>query len=109
MTINFPTRVFVYGTLKRGEPNANVISETEGKYRFIGVGRTKMPYPLVIGSKYNIPFVINEPGKGHLDSPMFVWGNATSQQQLALSVVDTLYRSLNIPPNGITTLSCGET
>ncbi|ETN76466.1 AIG2-like family protein [Necator americanus] len=65
MTINFPTRVFVYGTLKRGEPNANVISETEGKYRFIGVGRTKTPYPLVIGSKYNIPFVINEPGKGH--------------------------------------------
>ncbi|KAK6745496.1 hypothetical protein RB195_011925 [Necator americanus] len=85
MTISFPTRVFVYGTLKRGEPNANVISETEGKYRFIGVGRTKMPYPLVIGSKYNIPFVINEPGKGHQ-----IQGEVYEVDDIKLKILDAL-------------------
>ncbi|KAJ1345867.1 hypothetical protein KIN20_000493 [Parelaphostrongylus tenuis] len=64
MSLGSSLRVFVYGTLKRGEPNADVITNTAGRYRFLGEGRTKIPYPLIVASKYNIPFVLNEPGKG---------------------------------------------
>ncbi|PIO52849.1 hypothetical protein TELCIR_25838, partial [Teladorsagia circumcincta] len=65
MSPSLPIRVFVYGTLKRGEPNADVLTNTDGQYRFVGEGRTKTPYPLIVASKYNIPFVLNEPGKGY--------------------------------------------
>ncbi|KAE9416651.1 hypothetical protein Angca_006788, partial [Angiostrongylus cantonensis] len=66
MSLGLLFRVFVYGTLKRGEPNADVITNTAGRYRFIGEGRTKVPYPLIVASRYNIPFVLNEPGKGYV-------------------------------------------
>ncbi|VDN30178.1 unnamed protein product [Cylicostephanus goldi] len=72
MTITLPIRVFVYGTLKRGEPNAKVMMDTEGHQRFLGVGRTKTPFPLIVASKYNIPFVLNEPGKGYVSFPYTV-------------------------------------
>ncbi|XP_003704184.2 putative gamma-glutamylcyclotransferase CG2811 isoform X2 [Megachile rotundata] len=60
-------RVFVYGTLKRGEPNHNLIQDTKNGYaKFLGIGRTLTPYPLVIATKYNIPFLLKKPGIGHL-------------------------------------------
>lgn len=59
-------RVFVYGTLKKGEPNHHVISETGGAYRFVGTGRTINMFPLIITSKYNIPALLAKPGEGHV-------------------------------------------
>ncbi|KAL4001682.1 AIG2-like family protein [Acanthocheilonema viteae] len=58
--------VFVYGTLKRGEPNASIMADLiTGMQRFIGTGKTVNAYPLIIASEYNIPFCLNKPGIGN--------------------------------------------
>ncbi|KYQ48751.1 hypothetical protein ALC60_12257 [Trachymyrmex zeteki] len=58
-------RVFVYGTLKRGEPNHGLIKDTANGYaKFLGLGKTTVQYPLVIATKYNIPmFFVSESTK----------------------------------------------
>lgn len=59
-------RVFVYGTLKKGQPNyPYMINDAHGIARFQGRGLTVEKYPLVIAGKYNIPFLLNTPGIGH--------------------------------------------
>ncbi|XP_077199924.1 gamma-glutamylaminecyclotransferase [Paroedura picta] len=59
-------RVFVYGTLKQGQPNYhNMTDRTHGTATFQGRGLTVEKYPLVIAGKYNIPFLLNSPGRGH--------------------------------------------
>uniref|UniRef100_A0A915EH38 Gamma-glutamylcyclotransferase family protein n=1 Tax=Ditylenchus dipsaci TaxID=166011 RepID=A0A915EH38_9BILA len=59
--------VFVYGTLKSGEPNAPVMTDdSTGTCKFIGKAQTLTKFPLIIGSIYNIPFLLNLPHKGHL-------------------------------------------
>ncbi|XP_060682485.1 gamma-glutamylaminecyclotransferase-like isoform X1 [Hemiscyllium ocellatum] len=58
--------VFVYGTLKKGQPNyCHMIDSSKGTGLFYGKGRTQQKYPLVIAGKYNIPFLLNVPTKGH--------------------------------------------
>ena len=59
--------VFVYGTLKTNEPNHLVISSasSEGQSQLVGQGRTVENFPLVIASRYNIPYLLDAPGKGH--------------------------------------------
>lgn len=57
-------KVFVYGTLKRGEPNHQWFSKDQGGYfKFLGEAQTVEKYPLIIGTKYNIPFLLYSPGK----------------------------------------------
>ena len=59
-------KVFVYGTLKRNEPNHHWLTNPEhGVGKFLSEGRTKTKYPLIIGTKYNIPFLLHSPGTGH--------------------------------------------
>ncbi|XP_069364110.1 putative gamma-glutamylcyclotransferase CG2811 isoform X2 [Maniola hyperantus] len=59
-------KVFVYGTLKRNEPNHHWLTNPEhGVGKFIAEGATKTKYPLIIGTKYNIPFLLYSPGDGH--------------------------------------------
>lgn len=58
--------VFVYGTLKQGEPNHYWLKEENvGKSVFISKGHLLKNYPLVIASRYNIPYLLDCPGKGH--------------------------------------------
>lgn len=58
--------VFVYGTLKRGQPNHKVLLDgTHGCAAFQGQGRTLEPYPLVIAGEHNVPWLLNLPGRGH--------------------------------------------
>lgn len=52
--------VFVYGTLKRHQPNYHYMKSME----FISEAKSCIKYPLVIASKYNIPFAIDKPGTG---------------------------------------------
>jgi gamma-glutamylaminecyclotransferase len=60
-------RVFLYGTLKRGEPNHGLITNFENGYaKFLGLGKTIVKYPLVIATKYNIPFTLKKPGIGNV-------------------------------------------
>ncbi|CAH1116114.1 unnamed protein product [Phaedon cochleariae] len=57
--------VFVYGTLKKGEPNHSRFSKiTGGSYKFLADAKTKEKYPLIITTKYNIPFLLESPGNG---------------------------------------------
>lgn len=57
--------VFVYGTLKRGQPNHKVLRDRmNGCAAFRGRGRTLEPYPLVIAGEHNIPHLLNLPGQG---------------------------------------------
>ncbi|KAA0722703.1 Gamma-glutamylaminecyclotransferase B [Triplophysa tibetana] len=59
------TRVFVYGTLKKGQPNDfRMLDTTNGTVKFLARARTVDPYPLVIATRNNIPFMLNKPGKG---------------------------------------------
>lgn len=60
------TRIFVYGTLKKGQPNYHRLFESaNGKAEFLASACTSQKYPLVIASEYNIPFLLNIPGQGH--------------------------------------------
>lgn len=62
-------RVFLYGTLKRGEPNHELIRDTANGYaKFLGIGKTKNKYPLVIATRFNIPFLLHKPGVGHVSN-----------------------------------------
>lgn len=55
-------KVFVYGTLKKGEPNYSWFSkEKTGHYKFLYEAKTKEKFPLIIGTKYNIPFLLYSP------------------------------------------------
>lgn len=59
-------KVFVYGTLKRGEPNSKWLTNVENGYsKFLTNGKTSEKYPLIIGTRYNIPFLLNNPGVGN--------------------------------------------
>ncbi|KAM6178922.1 gamma-glutamylaminecyclotransferase [Rhynchocyon petersi] len=59
-------QVFVYGTLKRGQPNHQVMQDrANGWATFQGWGHTVEPYPLVIAGEHNIPRLLNLPGRGH--------------------------------------------
>ncbi|KAK3092371.1 hypothetical protein FSP39_002092 [Pinctada imbricata] len=53
-------KVFVYGTLKSGQPNHHVFESVVGGIKtYIGQGTTQSKYALVIASRYNIPFVLD--------------------------------------------------
>ena len=66
-------RVFVYGTLKRGQPNHPLILNPEfGTAKYIGPARTVEKFPLVVASECNIPFLLFAPGKGNV-SYWWVW------------------------------------
>lgn len=60
-------KVFVYGTLKKGEPNHNWFSkQKDGFHRFICDAQTTEKFPLIIATKYNVPFLLFGPGKSKL-------------------------------------------
>ena len=46
-------KVFVYGTLKRGEPNYQILSTAKNGFsQFLAEAETTTKYPLVIGKGY---------------------------------------------------------
>lgn len=65
MSARLNTFVFVYGTLKKGEPNHHwLTNEKNGFAKFIGSGITMTKFPLIVATKYNIPFLLNAPDTG---------------------------------------------
>ncbi|CRK99930.1 CLUMA_CG013230, isoform A [Clunio marinus] len=59
-------KVFVYGTLKNGQPNYHLLNNIENGFsKFVAIGKTSQKFPLVVGTRYNIPFLINRPGIGN--------------------------------------------
>ena len=78
-------RVFVYGTLKKGEPNEHVMTDRgNGCAKFFANAVTSRRFPLLIASKYNVPYLLHRPGVGHrivgevyeIDSKMFKYLDA---------------------------------
>uniref|UniRef100_A0A8C6TRK7 Gamma-glutamylaminecyclotransferase n=1 Tax=Neogobius melanostomus TaxID=47308 RepID=A0A8C6TRK7_9GOBI len=62
----FMARVFVYGTLKKGQPNYyRMFDSSNGTTQFLGTAKTVERFPLVIAGTYNIPYLLNIPGQGH--------------------------------------------
>ena len=55
--------VFVYGTLKRGQPNEYLIKELKDA-KYIGKAVTCQKYPLVIGGQWRLPYLLNLDGQG---------------------------------------------
>lgn len=59
------TRVFVYGTLMRGQPNHFLMQNADnGEAKYVGIGQLQDKRPLVIATPYNIPFLLDVTGKG---------------------------------------------
>jgi len=73
--------VFVYGTLKRNEPNHGYLSTS----KFVTTACTTEKYPLVIASKYNIPFALDCAGVGNK-----LKGEIYSVNEESLAALDVL-------------------
>ncbi|XP_029941859.1 gamma-glutamylaminecyclotransferase B [Salarias fasciatus] len=60
------TLLFVYGTLKRGQPNHHrLLDPAHGSAVFVAPALTVQRFPLIIATEYNIPFLLNLPGDGN--------------------------------------------
>lgn len=60
-------RVFVYGTLKSGQPNHFLMQDVKnGVAKFVSSAVTTEKFPLVVATRYNIPFLLNKPGTGEV-------------------------------------------
>lgn len=58
-------RIFVYGTLKNGQPNNfRLMDPGTGTTLFVGVGQTVEKYPLVIERSWNMPCLLHVAGTG---------------------------------------------
>ena len=58
-------RVFVYGTLKRGQPNHYLLTDSsKGLAKWLGAAKLVKKYPLVVASQFNIPFLLDKEGEG---------------------------------------------
>ena len=61
-TSSSKTKVFFYGTLKRGQPNYD---HTESnRCEFVCEAVTVDKWPLIVGTQYNVPFLLNKKGYG---------------------------------------------
>lgn len=59
--------VFVYGTLKKNCPNHYVLENREnGKADFICEATTEKLFPLIVTTKYDIPFLLDHNGIGNV-------------------------------------------
>lgn len=65
--------IFVYGTLKSGNPNNYLMSkELSGICNPRGLAFTKERYPLVVASRYNVPYLLYKPGIGyHIEGELY--------------------------------------
>lgn len=70
---DLPNRFFVYGTLKRSQPNYfQMLDRKHGVSQFICKAITETAYPLVISTQWNLPFLLDAPGRGqHIFGEIF--------------------------------------
>ncbi|KAK3106053.1 hypothetical protein FSP39_011716 [Pinctada imbricata] len=93
--------VFVYGTLKKGQPNYKTFeSVNNGVKLFLGEGETKDKYPLVIASRYNIPFLLdakNAEGSKTIKGEIYKVDDAVLDRLDQLEAHPELYQRVKIP------------
>lgn len=79
-------KVFVYGTLKRGEPNHHWLTKKDNGFsKYLSNAVSTQKYPLVVGTRYNIPFLLNKPGNGN-----YVMGEIYEIDDQMMSKLDVL-------------------
>lgn len=59
------TLIFVYGTLKTGEPNHNLLNGRN--VELVSQAVTLDEWPLIIATERNVPFLLNKPGYGKVN------------------------------------------
>ena len=65
-------RVFVYGTLKRGQPNYHLLVDPEnGLAKFLGEAKLTKRYPLVVGSSFGVPLLLPVENQGKVRGTMY--------------------------------------
>lgn len=66
-------RIFVYGTLKKGQPNYFRLQDTAkfGQATFLGEAKLSKRYPMVIASKYNVPVLLDKEGDGKVSKEQY--------------------------------------
>jgi len=64
---SLPHAIFIYGTLKRGQPNHDILQHF-GICKYYARGCTELKYPLIIDTEANLPFMLDAPGKGQVCS-----------------------------------------
>lgn len=86
MAQNTLKKLFLYGTLKRGEPNYHWLTNpNHGVAKYLCEARSTVKMPLIISTKFNIPFLLNFPGVGH-----FIKGEIYEVDDKMLSKLDIL-------------------
>ena len=86
--------VFVYGTLKQGEPNHYLLeNDGNGVRIFCGKAKTVKKFPLVVASKYNIPFVLDSAGTG-LNVQGEIYQYVTSFLRTIVCILSLFYNAL---------------
>lgn len=74
----------MYGSLKRGEPkNSWLRNESNGYAKYICDATTTRKLPLVIATRYNIPFLLDKPGDGN-----YVSGEIYDVDQRMMKLLD---------------------
>ncbi|KAH8415961.1 hypothetical protein KR222_005305, partial [Zaprionus bogoriensis] len=80
------SKLFVYGALKYGQPSNSILANTGNGYaNFWCRATTTQKLPLVIATRYNIPFLLNKPGVGY-----YVTGEIYEVDDRMLNSLDNL-------------------
>lgn len=96
-------RLFVYGTLKSGQPNHNILRDpTNGLAKYWCKATTTTKMPLVIGTRYNIPFLLNRPGVGS-----YVTGEIYEVDDQMMDILDNLEDCQRIYKRAIQEMNLG--
>ena len=75
VTVNLNHCMFVYGTLKQGQPNNGLLTNPKSvNIESVFKAVTEKRFPLVIAGKDNIPCFLYLPGRGHVGI-IFCLGN----------------------------------
>ncbi|KAL6059100.1 GGACT domain-containing protein [Balamuthia mandrillaris] len=88
------SKVFVYGTLKRGFRNHHVM---HGNAQFLGVGRTLQKWPLVRYGERNVPYLLPLQGLGkHIRGEVWTCSEEKLREMDVFEGVPTYYDRLLI-------------
>lgn len=58
MNLSEKTLIFVYGTLKRSQPNHGLLEGDREKIEFLSEATTVDKWPLVIATERNVPYLL---------------------------------------------------